>query len=476
MIKSIQDETLRTKDDLRMLYFMFFLSVYFLLCSLAAVLFLKEGDFFPSLWRMLLAPSRLVTDYFVLSGIAVTFFNVGVCGLIANAVIHLSRMPVNATAFAAYLLVVAHGFYGLNFLNLWLPMLGVLFYCLVRRCPLAENGHLMLFCTALAPFISDLLFAYPLPDRDALGFSVIGLVLSILLSVFSGFFAPAVLPGTSAMHRGYNMYKAGLALGLLGLFLYSFLYPSLGISEPAPSVTAGAKTPGLFSVEGLFAEGCLLVLFVLTLFLGFLFNGKSFQGYGRLIRASGRGTDFYHLLGVPLCFVNFGVYGLALLGYLNVVFALPLILPGLPMAACFTGPTVGVVFAALSFSADGQHVRNTMPIALGYFSLFAVCALACVGLGRPVAWTLGTQSYVNGFAFATGLCPFAGKYGKRFGILAGFLGATICTVTDEMHGGFVLYNGGFTAGLTALILICLLDFYHIKPKYRDDAAAASPER
>ena len=49
--------------------------------------------------------------------------------------------------------------------------------------------------------------------------AVIGLVLSILLSVFSGFFAPAVLPGTTAMHHGYNMYKAGLALGLLGLFL-----------------------------------------------------------------------------------------------------------------------------------------------------------------------------------------------------------------------------------------------------------------
>lgn len=470
MTEKNKNEAQRTQDDVRMLCFLLFLSAYFLLCSLCAHLILKEGDFFPSLFRMLCAPSRLVTDYFALAGIAVTFFNVGVCGLIANAVILLSKMPVNATAVAAYLLVVAHGFYGLNFLNLWLPMLGVLLYCLVRRCSIAENAHLMLFCTALAPFVSDLLFAYPLPDRDALGFSVIGLVLSVLLSIFSGFFAPAVLPGTSAMHRGYNMYKAGLALGLLGLFLYSFLYPSLGIPAPAPSLTENAPKPTLFCAEGLFAEGCLAFLFAAALLLGFFLNGKSFRGYRDLIRASGRGTDFYHLMGVPLCFVNFGVYGLALLAYLNAVFALPLLIPGLPAAACFTGPTVGVVFAALSFSADGQHVRNIAPIALGYFSLFALCALGCVALGRPVAWTLGTQSYVNGFAFATGLCPFAGKYGKRFGMLAGFLGATICTVTAEMHGGFVLYNGGFTAGLTALILICLLDFYHIQPKYRDDTA------
>lgn len=468
MENHITSEAVRSRDDRLMSRFMLFLSLFFLTCSLFAVLILREGDFFASLWRMLLAPSRLVTDYFALSGVAVAFFNVGVCGLIANAVIHFSRLAINATAFAAYLLVVAHGFYGLNFLNLWLPMLGVLLYCLVRRAKISENAHIMLFATALAPFVSDLLFAYPLPDRDAFGFSVIGLVLSILLSVFSGFFAPAVLPGTTAMHRGYNMYKAGLALGLLGLFLYSFLYPSLGIAEPDPSVTVGMPLPTLFSKQGIFAESCLFLLFLISLLLGFFLNGKSFRGYGALMRASGYGTDFYHLHGVPICFVNFGVYGFALLAYLNAVFALPLLIPALPAAACFTGPTVGVVFAALSFSADGQNVRNIAPIALGYFSLFAVCSVLCVALGRPVAWTLGTQSYVNGFAFATGLCPFAGKYGKRFGTLAGFLGATICTVTDEMHGGFVLYNGGFTAGLTALILICLLDFYHIKPKFRDD--------
>ena len=37
-----------------------------------------------------------------------------------------------------------------------------------------------------------------------------------------------------------------------------------------------------------------------------------------------------------------------------------------------------------------------------------------------------------------------------------------------MHGGFVLYNGVFTAGLSALIMIPLLDFYKVEPKYADD--------
>ena len=78
------------------------------------------------------------------------------------------------------------------------------------------------------------------------------------------------------------------------------------------------------------------------------------------------------------------------------------------------------------------------------------------------------SSYSNGLAFATGLCPIAGKYGFRYGVIAGVLSATICTVTSNMHGGFVLYNGGFTAGLSALILIPLLDYYRVKPKREDD--------
>ena len=42
------------------------------------------------------------------------------------------------------------------------------------------------------------------------------------------------------------------------------------------------------------------------------------------------------------------------------------------------------------------------------------------------------------------------------------MSAIICQSTAGMHGGFVLYNGGFTAGLTALVLLPILDFYKIK--------------
>ena len=79
--------------------------------------------------------------------------------------------------------------------------------------------------------------------------------------------------------------------------------------------------------------------------------------------------------------------------------------------------------------------------------------------GREIPWTLSTQGYMNGAAFATGLCPIAGRYGKRYGVLAGFMSATLCTSTSAMHGGLMLYNGGLTTGITALILVPCLEYY-----------------
>ena len=48
------------------------------------------------------------------------------------------------------------------------------------------------------------------------------------------------------------------------------------------------------------------------------------------------------------------------------------------------------------------------------------------------------------------------------------LNAIICTSTSALHGGFVLYNGGFTAGLTALVLLTVLDFYKVKVKHGEE--------
>ena len=425
--------------------------------------------FWSNLWAIFTGPSKLVTDYFSLGCLGSTLFNAGICGLACTLIILLSRARANSTTFAAYLLVIAHCFYGLNFINMWPPFIGVVVYCLVKKQSFTEKLPIAMFSTALSPFISDFLFFYPPLSSFKVGpFSVLGIALSLVFGILSGFLVPALLPGTAKMNRGYNMYKSGLAIGLLGIFVYCFLYKTFGIAPHDTGFDSSADYEHFGSTYYVFMNLFFSAIFTLALVFGFFRNGRSFSNYKALLSCSGYGLDYADKFGIPLCLINFGVYGFCILIYLNVVFWLPTVFPFLPDGVGFTGPTAGVIFAALTFSADGQHPRNVAPIALGYTLLFALVCGICLIFKADMPWTLSTQAYINGLAFATGLCPIAGSYGFKYGVIAGLVSAIICTSTAAMHGGFVLYNGGFNAGLTAIILIPILDYYNIVPKRVDD--------
>ncbi len=447
-----------------------FISLFFLAATPIAVIYTKEWDFISNLWEILTSPCPLVTDYFALGGLGSTLLNAAFCGLLANLVIHVSKVRANATTLAGYLLIVAHCFYGLNFINMWPPFLGVLLYCKVMKKRVSENIHIAFFATALAPFVSEVLFRYSVGSFDPTVTQInwIGLTIAIVCGIAVGFIVLPLLPGTTAMHRGYNLYKAGLAIGILGIFIYSFMYNTLGIEAPSVIQIDNPDYYALpYAYRG-FMNVFFTILFALTFLFGFFLNRQSIKDYRKLLKCTGYDSDFSDRFGMPLCFVNIAIYGIAIIVYLNIAFVIPEIFPNLPEGVGFTGATVGVVFAALTFASDGQHPKNVYPIVIGYILLFVIVVAICLISGLDIPWTLSTQAYINGLAFATGLCPFAGKYGFRYGVIAGMLSAVICTVTASIHGGFVLYNGGFTAGLTALILIPLLDFYEIKPKYNDE--------
>lgn len=463
--------TFQEKLNNRLIYlYPLFISILFLLATPIAVIYTKEWDFFDNLVRILTSPSKLVTDYFALGGLGSTLFNAAICGLITNLITYLSRAKANATILAGYMLVVAHCFYGLNFLNMWPPLIGILLYCAVLKKKISENIHIAFFSTALAPFVSELCFRYAIDNYSTSVIRVngVGIVLSLICGLAIGFVIPALLPGTSAMHHGYSLYKAGLAIGILGIFLNAFMYSTLGVEKPSDMIIDNESYYALpYGYRG-FMNVFFIILFLITFLVGFILNKKSLHGYRDLLQCTGHGTDFTDKFGMPVCMINIAVYGLSMLAYLNLVFVLPSVLPGLPAGVGFTGATAGIIFAALTFAADGQHIKNVFPIVVGYVSLFALVVLICLAADFDIPWTLSTQSYINGLAFATGLCPIAGKYGFRYGVLAGFMSAVICAITAEMHGGFVLYNGGFNAGLTALVIIPILDFYNVKPIRESD--------
>ena len=51
----------------------------------------------------------------------------------------------------------------------------------------------------------------------------------------------------------------------------------------------------------------------------------------------------------------------------------------------------------------------------------------------------------------------SGTYGFGYGMLAAGLHYLLVTAVPDMHGGFCLYNGGFTAALICLLFVPQLE-------------------
>ena len=89
--------------------------------------------------------------------------------------------------------------------------------------------------------------------------------------------------------------------------------------------------------------------------------------------------------------------------------------------------------------------------------------------GGTFAQAINAQAVVVGLCFANGLSPITGKYGWPFGILAGMLHFCLVTSVPLLHGGFCLYNGGFTAAFVCLALVPQLERFC---KTREERRAA----
>lgn len=458
-----QRENRIRREEKQLLYYSWFWSLLLILAVPLACLYTGEGKvLWTELKRILLSPAHETPDYFSVGGLGAALLNAALCGTAVSLIFSLTRVRMNATLLAGYFLVIAHCFYGLNIVNLWFPFLGMLLAGRIRRVSVRDVLHLALFSTSLGPFISDFLFRYGAEAEAGARLSPGGLVLALSFSLIAGFVIPALLPGTTRMHRGYNLYKAGLAIGLFGILAYALFYRTMGIGSAVgpllrnPLYDAAGCSYQLFM--GLFFG----IAFAGSLLWGFLAGGKSFKSYAAVWRCDGWQDDFPGKCGLPATLINIGLYGFCVLLYINLAISFT-------EGVGFTGPTAGVVIAAITFSASGQTPRNVWPILLGYYLLFMAVKGVCLLTGLPQSWSLSSQPYINGMAFATGLCPFTGRYGCGIGILAGFIDAILCTSTSAMHGGFMLYNGGLTAGLTALILLPILEFYKVKQKpFTDD--------
>lgn len=202
---------------------------------------------------------------------------------------------------------------------------------------------------------------------------------------------------------------------------------------------------------------------------------NSIKDYRKLWRSDGYKTDYTAAFGIPVTMINLGVYGLFILLYFNVVHGMTMVDGHLVFTgAKFTGATMGAVMCMFAFCAQGAQPRTVFPIAVGY----AVASLLpffmyVSGITPEQSWTLTTQGILVGMCFASGLAPIAGKFGFWAAVAAGAMHAIMVTTVPLWHGGFCLYNGGFTAGIVAFLLVPVLEDSRRKKEERAAAGAGS---
>ena len=406
-----------------------------ILCTLTLAFYIGAlcapdlSEIFTGFWRIISKPAVLTKDYFFLEigSVSGTMLNFALTGTFFCALMFLPGVNINGITVAAYGLSVGFCSYGVNLLNILPFQVGVLLYSLIKKEKFGKNLNFAMFSCALAPLVSEVLWRYP--DAEVHGITLLGVALALLIGIVTGLTMPSLCAHAQNLHKGYDLYNAGPAAGFLCFTLFAIMYKSLGITAPAIAGTLGEGSNAFVNIF------CITV-FALLLVFGFILNGNSFKGYGKLLKDSGHKVDFAAKYGIGPCVINFGVYGLFIMAYYNLV------------GAKFTGPTFGAIWNMLAFVAAGSTPLNVFPIMVGYVlaSLFGASAI-------------NAQAILVGLCFASGLAPVAGKYGFIPGVIAAMIHYCLVTSVPAIHGGFTVYNGGFTAGLVCIVLVPVLESY-----------------
>lgn len=435
-------EKLRKQSSSNILKYM--LSAFTLAFLIGALCAPDRSEIFAGFWRIISKPSLLTKDYFFLElgSISGAMFNAFLVGALCCGMMYLPGAVANGGTVAGYMLTIGFCFFGINLLNILPFILGVFVYSLLKKQPFAKNINFAMFATALAPLVSEVLWRYP--GSELHGITPLGVALALAIGLLVGVAMPALCAQSAVFHRGFDLYNAGPAAGFLCLMIFAIMYKAIGVEAPAIAATLG-------SGNALFCNCFAIACFALCLIFGLILNG-GFKGYGKLLLDSGYKADFAAKHGIGATAINFGVYGLFILAYYNLI------------GATFTGPTFGVVWCMLAFCAAGSTPLNVLPILVGYFigSLFGATAL-------------NAQAIVVGACFASGLAPVAGQYGPIAGVIAGVLHYCLVTSVPAIHGGFNLYNGGFTSGLVAFVLVPVLESFFKTIQQRKQTKASAKD-
>ena len=388
------------------------------------------------LWRIFTCPAPLVTDFTLVGGLNAALFNAGICGLFVYGLYRISGFVASGGAFGAYFLAVGIGLFGKTVFTMIPFVMGGVLYAWYKKEPFRRIILYPIQASALSPVVSVLAFYN--------GFSWGGAAVGYICAMIIGFIITPVAIHTRTMHRGFDLYNVGLAAGLIGIVFFSVYREAALAPYGLGSVYHIVNLPGDHRPD--FFYPFLGAIFSIISTSGLFMAKGGIKDFWNLRDHTGLDIDFATEFGVAAVLMNMGFVGLMAMFYMMLI--------GAPM----NGATVGALLSVLCWTGNGANTRNMLPIFVGY-GLYSLITKV----------PLNSQYLCVAVCYATGLAPLAGRYGNIYGVIVGAVHAFVAGITSAMHGGFNLYNGGFSAGLVSLVMLPIIQSI-AKHEYRDDAS------
>ena len=138
---------------------------------------------------------RSVTDFTFLVGYGITFFNMGILGLLSIAFVYIAGGVINGPVIAAIFCVSGFGAFGKHIKNCFPVTLGVIIFALIFHSDFSSTNIIItvLFSTTLAPI------------AGGFGF---------FTGVLAGMLHFTLATNINIIHGGLNLYNNGFAGGL----------------------------------------------------------------------------------------------------------------------------------------------------------------------------------------------------------------------------------------------------------------------
>lgn len=393
------------------------LSILYLFFIIFAFCLDTPSEIFNGLKEIILSPDILITDYMHVGGIGAALVNASLTSFCSLLLLTLIGIKPNGSTIMSLWLMTGFSLLGKNVFNIWPIIIGVYLFSKYQKEPFLNYILVALLGTSLSPIVSHISFG-------SNSYEPLSIILGILLGIIVGFILPPIASYSIKVHNGYNLYNIGFASGLLATLLMSIMR-GLGINLNSRLLWHTGSNKILF-----------ILMFICCIYLiivGLIYGKNNKRNLSNINKQTGRLiSDFYLIFGEST-YINMGI-----LGILSTLFVILI-------GGDLNGATICGIFTIIGFGGFGKNIRNTIPIIIGA----TIAGIFNVN-------EINSPSLLLSILFSTTLAPISGKFGWKYGILAGMIHVNIVANIGYLHGGLNLYNNGLAGGFVAMILIPLI--------------------